>query len=232
LVKQLLTILSHCYFTVLHGTWHCEPCTQSSQDIFSFDKVGPKRIRFYPYYTKVRFREGNYTQVRIAAFDGLFLTKWYTPQIMRYVLAIMAHDPSRVIRRHVARNACYSLALLVQMGDMRSTSKEVESLLIEEDGNSQEKTKESKKSEMEAMIKVLRKDREVGKNEVLREFLMPIALYILPCRPVCSLLISKFPEYRRLIMKFDGAFSNLPISLFDLLMKPLLLSRSIFLAHL
>lgn len=126
------------------------------------------------------FREGNYTQVRIAAFDGLFLTKWYTPQIMRYILAVMANDPSRVIRRHVARNACYSLALLVQMGDMKSTSKEVESLLIEEDGNSQEKTKESKKSEMEAMIKVLRKDREVGKNEVLREFLMPVALYFSP----------------------------------------------------
>lgn len=95
---------------------------------------------------------------------------------MRYVLAVMANDPSRIIRRHVARNACYSLALLVQMGDMGSASKGSESLLIEEDGNSQEKTKESKKSEMETMIKVLRKDREVGKNEVLREFLMPIAL--------------------------------------------------------
>jgi len=151
---------------------------------------------------------------------------------MRYVLAVMANDPSRVIRRHVARNACYSLALLVQMGDMKSTSKETESLLIEEDGNSQERAKESKKSEMEAMIKVLRKDREVGKNEVLREFLMPVALYIFPHLPVGRPLIPKFPECRRLIMKFGGASSNLPISLFDLLMKPLLLSRSIFLARL
>lgn len=49
--------------------------------------------------------------------------------------------------------------------------------MIEEDGNNPEKMKDSnKKSEMEAMIKILRKDREVGKNEVLREFLMPIAL--------------------------------------------------------
>jgi transcription initiation factor TFIID subunit 2 len=97
---------------------------------------------------------------------------------MRYVLAVMANDPSRVIRRHVARNACHSLALLVQMGEMKSTLKESESLLIEEDGSLPEKTKESKKSEMEAMIKVLRKDREVGKNEALREFMMPIALYV------------------------------------------------------
>ncbi len=95
---------------------------------------------------------------------------------MRYILAVMAHDSSQVIRRHVARNACYSLALLVQMGEMKANAKEAESLLIEEDGNSQEKIKESKKSEMDTMIKILRKDREVGKNEALREFLMPIAL--------------------------------------------------------
>ncbi|KAK0246182.1 hypothetical protein EDD85DRAFT_924985 [Armillaria nabsnona] len=132
-----------------------------------------------PNYQAVFFltaRDGNYTPVRIAAFDGLFLTKWYTPAIMRYVLAVMANDPSRVIRRHVARNACYSLALLVQMGELKSGSKDTDALLIEEDGNNPEKTKESKKSEMDAMIKVLRKDREVGKNEVLREFLMAIAL--------------------------------------------------------
>ena len=122
------------------------------------------------------FREGNYTQVRIAAFDGLFLTKWYAPAIMKYILAVMANDPSRVIRRHVAKSACQSLALLVTMGEMKTSTKEQESLLIEEDGSMPEKTKEAKKSEVEMMIKVLRKDREVGKNEVLREFLMPIAL--------------------------------------------------------
>lgn len=114
--------------------------------------------------------------MRIAAFDGLFLTKWYTPAIMKYILAVMANDPSRVIRRHVAKSACQSLALLVTMGEMKTSTKEQESLLIEEDGSMPEKTKEAKKSEVEMMIKVLRKDREVGKNEVLREFLMPIAL--------------------------------------------------------
>ncbi len=97
---------------------------------------------------------------------------------MRYVLAVIANDPSRVVRRHVARNACYSLALLVQMGEMKSNLKENETLLIEEDGSLPEKAREAKKSEMDLMIKVLRKDREVGKNEVMREFLMPIALYV------------------------------------------------------
>ncbi|KAJ7897366.1 hypothetical protein B0H14DRAFT_2677986 [Mycena olivaceomarginata] len=128
-------------------------------------------IQFFPLT-----REGNYTQVRIAAFDGLFMTKWYTPPIMNYVLAVMAHDPSRIVRRFVARCACLSLALLVQMGEMKLNSKDPESLLIEEDGSIPDKNKESRKSEMDAMIKALRKDKEVGKNEVFRELMMPLAL--------------------------------------------------------
>lgn len=104
---------------------------------------------------------------------------------MRYILSVIANDSSRAVRRHVARNACHSLALLVQMGEMKTNLKDTESLLIEEDGNAPEKTKEPKKSELDLMIKVLRKDREVGKNEVLREFLMPIALYELHCTISC-----------------------------------------------
>lgn len=121
-------------------------------------------------------REGNYVQVRIAAFDALFLTRWYTPKIVRYILAVIANDPSRIIRRHVARNASQSLALLVTMGELKDSKKESESLLIEEDGATQEKVKENKKSEVEQLVKALRKDKEVGKNEVLREFLLPIIL--------------------------------------------------------
>lgn len=99
------------------------------------------------------------------------------PKLMRYVLAVMTNDSSRIIRRHVARSACQSLALLVTMGEMK-TPKEADSLLIEEDGNGGEKVKENKKSEIDMMIRGLRKDREVGKNEAIREFLMPIALCV------------------------------------------------------
>ena len=120
--------------------------------------------------------EGNYTQVRVAAFDALFLTKWYTPKIMRYILAVAAGDTSRTVRRHVARNACQSLALLVSMGELKNSVKESESLLIEEDGSAQDKTKETKKSEVDSLVRTLRKDKEVGKNEMIREFLVPIAL--------------------------------------------------------
>ncbi|KAI9462278.1 hypothetical protein BJY52DRAFT_1203123 [Lactarius psammicola] len=121
-------------------------------------------------------REGNYTQVRVAAFDALFLTKWYTSKIMRYILAVAAGDSSRTVRRHVARNACQSLALLVSMGELKNSVKESESLLIEEDGSAQDKVKETKKSEVDSLVRALRKDKEVGKNEIVREFLLPIAL--------------------------------------------------------
>lgn len=123
---------------------------------------------------------------------------------MRYILAVMANDSSRVIRRHVARNACFSLALLAQMGEMKTGSKESEALLIEEDGNGQEKVKESKRSEMEAMIKVLRKDREIGKNEAFREFLMPIALYVFLLYILFLYFVNIVTGCPRLIMKSDG----------------------------
>lgn len=130
----------------------------------------------------------------MAAFDTLFLTKWYTPKIMRYILAVMANDPSRVIRRHVARNACLSLALLVSMGEMK-TSKETDSLMIEEDGTGTEKAKENKKSDIDMMIKALRKDREIGKNDVIREYLIPIALYVTSfVVSVCILLMVQLTQ--------------------------------------
>lgn len=122
-------------------------------------------------------REGNYTQVRMAAFDSLFLTKWYTPNIMQYIMAVMAHDSSRIIRRHVARNAVQSLALLVSMGEMEM-AKKAKSVLVEEDGVNADNKKESQKSELDLLIKALRKDPDVGKNPMIRNFLLPLALYV------------------------------------------------------
>ncbi|KAL5494783.1 hypothetical protein ACEPAI_245 [Sanghuangporus weigelae] len=121
-------------------------------------------------------REGNATPVRLAGFDGLFLTKWYTPKIMNYILAVVANDSSRIVRRHVARSMCESLALLASIGEIKAPTKEAESLLIEEDGTSPDKAKENKKSETDLMIRALRKDREVGKSEILRKFVMPVVL--------------------------------------------------------
>ncbi len=92
--------------------------------------------------------------------------KRYVPKMMRYVLAVTTHDSSRIIRQHASRIACQSLAFLVTMGEMK-TPKKTDALLIEYDGNGSEKFKENRKSEMDMMIKGLRKDREMGKNEAI-----------------------------------------------------------------
>ena len=87
----------------------------------------------------------------------------------------MIHDPSRQIRRHIARNMCESLAILYSIGDIKSVAKE-ESVLIEEDGSTPEKNREPRKTDPELMYKSLRRDKDIGKNEVLRESIMPILL--------------------------------------------------------
>ena len=95
---------------------------------------------------------------------------------MRYIFAVVANDPSRIVRRHVARNVCESLALLAAIGEIKHQSNDTESLLIEEDGSMPDKAKEAKKTEVELMIRALRKDKEIGKSEVLRECVMPVIL--------------------------------------------------------
>jgi transcription initiation factor TFIID subunit 2 len=134
---------------------------------------------------------------------------------MQYILVVMAKDSSRIVRRHVARNACQSLALLVTMGELDS-GKKTKSVLVEEDGAGQDTKKETKKSEIEIMIKALRKDPEVGKNEAIRQFLIPMALYAFFCLECVTSMYSVYyrspsadPEVRWCLFKLG-----------DLLIKP------------
>jgi transcription initiation factor TFIID subunit 2 len=163
---------------VQHNAQYCRNDTDRLPDFFPANQVRFSWVNPFIFLTGPR-REGNSTQVRMLAFDALLMTRWYTPKIMKYMFAIIANDPSRVIRRHVAINACHSLALLVYMGEMKGSSKDPETLLIEEDGSVPEKSKESKKSDVELTLKALRKDKEVGKNDILREFLMPLLLWVI-----------------------------------------------------
>ena len=112
---------------------------------------------------------------------------------MQYVLSVMAHDSSRVIRRHVARNACQSLALLVTMGEME-VAKKAKSVLVEEDGAGGDNKKDSQKSDLDLLIKALRKDPDVGKNPMIRNFLMPLALYVMGAFFVTSQSFTKLTE--------------------------------------
>lgn len=142
----------------------------------------------------------------MSGFDGLFLMKWYTPKIMGYIFAVMANDTSRVIRRHVARNACESLALLATIAEIKHANKETEALLIEEDGSTPDKIKEGKKSEIDLVIRSLRKDKEVGKNDALRECLIPVLVYVRSVPVFTSSNDSLFPAIQEQTAKFVGVF--------------------------
>jgi len=122
------------------------------------------------------FREGNSTPVRIAAFDGLFLMKWFQPEVLKYILAVICRDSSLVVSRHVASNMCESLAIQFAIAEIRMPAKEPEPILIEEDAAKPEVAKEPKKSEVDLMIKTLRKDKEIGRSPVLRKNLMTMML--------------------------------------------------------
>jgi transcription initiation factor TFIID subunit 2 len=154
-----------------------------------------------------RLREGNYTQARIAAFDGLFLSKWwYQPNVIPYILITMAQDSSRIVRRHVARNACHSLALLFSMGELKASAKDKEALVIEEEGNlPSDKAKDAKKTEVELMIKALRKDKDLGKNESFRGLLMPVLLWVAIHTAVPLTLTPYFVVSPAWTMRFVGS---------------------------
>jgi transcription initiation factor TFIID subunit 2 len=95
---------------------------------------------------------------------------------MNYMFAVIMHDPSTLIRRRVARGLCESLAMMFSVGEIKGVSKEGESLLIEEDTNAPDRSLEARRSDPKVMVKSLQKDKEIGKNEVLRGGLMPILL--------------------------------------------------------
>jgi transcription initiation factor TFIID subunit 2 len=103
------------------------------------------------------------------------MNHWYTPRVISYLLTVVAHDPSRIIRRHVARCMAESLAILFHIGDIKQSSKD-DPLLIEEDGNVPDVVKESKKSEADMLVKSLRKGKDIGRNDVLRQDIMPVLL--------------------------------------------------------
>ncbi|KAB5593213.1 Transcription initiation factor TFIID subunit 2 [Ceratobasidium theobromae] len=119
-------------------------------------------------------QEANATGLRLAAMDALLLMKWWrTKSLIQYIFAVIAHDPSREVRRHVARNLVTSLAVLHAIGDVRPGGREEPLLLIEEDGSTPAKDK-AKKGEGDMLVKALKK--EVGRSKQLRDSIMPIML--------------------------------------------------------
>ncbi|QRV80287.1 bromodomain associated protein [Ceratobasidium sp. AG-Ba] len=119
-------------------------------------------------------QEANAMGLRLAAMDALLLTKWWRNRtLIQYIFAVIAHDPSREVRRHVSRALLTSLPVLHALGELRPAGKDEPLLLIEDDGSMPAKDK-AKKGESELLVKTLK--REIGRSKQLRDSIMPIML--------------------------------------------------------
>ena len=120
--------------------------------------------------------EGNYTPVRIAAFEALLLNKWFSRKFLaRYIFAVIASDSSRIVRRFVARATITSLGILEAVGDIRYNAKDGEKpVLIEEDGAFPANAKQARRGDAEQALKAIRKD--AGKQKGIRDIFIPTFL--------------------------------------------------------
>ena len=120
------------------------------------------------------FREGNYPPVRLAGFEALFLTKWFTRKsLARYIFAVISHDPSRIVRRFVAQAAIASLGILEAVGDIKPATKDTDkSVLIEEDGSTPQASAKGRRNEVDLALKAIRK--EAGKQKGIRDAFIPM----------------------------------------------------------
>ena len=66
---------------------------------------------------------------------------------------------------------------MVTMGEME-VAKKSKSVLVEEDGGGAESKKKNQESEIDLMFKVLRGDPDVGGDNILRNLLLPMTLYV------------------------------------------------------
>jgi transcription initiation factor TFIID subunit 2 len=145
--------------------------------------------------------------LRLASMDALLLIKWWRNKaLIQYIFSVIAHDPSREVRRHVARGVITGLAILHAIGEVRAQGKDEPMLLIEDDGSTPAKDK-VKKGEGEMLVKVLKK--EVGRSKQLRDSIMPIMLCVLVPDSRSSRLIDFLLGRRMWITKCAGACSSL-----------------------
>lgn len=118
---------------------------------------------------------GNYIPIRLAAFDCLLLsaTPGSNPLIAAYLFQIIAHDQSRVVRRHVASGISEALILALFFGAVRGAQPVQDRTLVEADGETAvNKPKAAKVDEVEMSLKALKK--EIGKMKEMKEGIISV----------------------------------------------------------
>ena len=137
------------------------------QQALVFANLRPLELMQFVEYT----REGNFTPVRMAAFNALLLFHGLQHKVLtRYYFAVLASDEDRVVRTELARGLCDALAVAVAMGELGITRQRHE-MLQEGDPSANHADQEAMLAEEaaqnEQMIKVFR--REIGRSASVRD---------------------------------------------------------------
>lgn len=116
-------------------------------------------------------REGNFTPVRLAAFNALLLLRGLQHKVLnRYYLAVLATDEDAVVRAHLARSLCDALGVALSTGELGYARTRHERL---QEGDAREQVAEQEAwlaeeaEQNEEMLKLLR--REIGRTPAIRD---------------------------------------------------------------
>lgn len=107
----------------------------------------------------VHSRDGNFSTVRLMAFDCLLVMRGIQhPMIAPYLMQVATSDPSPQVRTHVARGISRSLGLIMSSGDVSFGTQD--EMIVEEDGAMLSERRGITRGEFDIAesVRVLRKD--------------------------------------------------------------------------
>lgn len=116
-------------------------------------------------------REGNWTAVRVAAFNALLLLRGLQHKVLtRYYFAVLSTDEDPIVRLHLARGLCEALAVALATGELGVSWQRQETLQEGDPRDSvaeQEALLAQEAAQVEQVIKALR--REIGRSASVRD---------------------------------------------------------------
>lgn len=93
------------------------------------------------------------------------------PELATYLFAVVARDPSRVVRRHVARSLTEALLMALETGAVHGGTS-VQQARAEDPSGTMFENSRAVEAAVEVNIKALRND--VGKSKVMRSGIMSV----------------------------------------------------------
>ncbi|PKI83009.1 hypothetical protein MVES_002777 [Malassezia vespertilionis] len=139
----------------------------------TFANLRPINLNLFMEYT----REGNFTPVRIGAFNALLLLHGLQHKVLaRYYFSVLTSDENDRVKLHIARGLCDALAVAISTGELGYSKQRTEPLDALQEGENetpmdivgkQDILRAEEDAFYDSMIRFLR--REIGRSASVRE---------------------------------------------------------------